>query len=149
MVNELVYPRFPPGGNSVKRPAGQCLFLVSGPAPIQGQLIMFDGDPSNAWELFWVGNPFNSPDQYGGQAWPIVMRHEAWWDYRVQSTPPGIVDKRSAAQKESDEAARLRALAANPLGGVYSRRYAQLASSGSYYPAFATYVRSAVGLIEV
>jgi hypothetical protein len=97
--------------------------------------------------VFWVGESFNSPEQFCGTVWPVVVVYAPWTDV-VQSSPPGVEDKRSAAQKSSDEAARVEAVAKNPIGGQYSTRYEQNASTGLYYASFATYVGPASGIIS-
>lgn len=112
-------------GASLKLSKGR-FSLVNGSQPIRGQIIALVSSESvdRATVLWASSTPFNSPTQFGGQVWPVVL---AWagsafepWTDQIQGSPPEAPpDRRSSAQKSADELARLAAIASNPLGGAY------------------------------
>lgn len=121
-----------PGNGSLESVQGRTA-LANGPAPIRGQRILIDGDPRI---VLWAGAPIASDS---GPRWPVVVSYpgclsEPWVD-QVQSSPPGIRDKRTSDQKAKDEAQRLIDLVASPFGGSYHLHVSSLG-----YPSHASYV---------
>lgn len=107
--------------------------LIGGPVPIRGQRILFSGEWSGEEQvLLFVG-----PASAAGSQWPCIV---AWrgqanqpWTELIQGSP--FQDKRTQAQQDADEVARLAAIAKSPFGGSYS-----LTLSPFGYPSSATYI---------